>query len=85
MVGDAVQFAFAVPVQVHHGLVAGVRQTQQRAGDDLFVDLGQVLAASGIFEHHLAVELDARCAGLFGFLARIDEYQIDVGLVALVE
>ncbi len=49
------KLALAVPVQIHHHLVSGMRETQQGAGKNLFVELCKVFAASAVFDHHLAV------------------------------
>ena len=73
MVGHAVQLAFAVAAQIHQQLILVVRQTQQGAGKRLLVQRGDVLAASGVFHHHLAVALDGGLAHRFRVFHRIDE------------
>ena len=84
-IGNAIQFAFAMPIQIHHGLITGVGKAQQGAGKDRLIDLGEVFAASGIFDHHFAIEADLCRTGFFRFFFGIDEYQLHVGLVALIE
>ena len=70
----------------HEPALAAVAEARQRIREELLVKLGrsQVLARAAVFEHELAVVLDAGGACLFRRRIRIDELKADVGLVFLV-
>ena len=77
--------ALAVAADDHQQFFPAARQPQQRAGQGLLIERGEVLAPPAVFDHHLAVAANTGVAGGFRLFDRVHENEAQVGLVALVQ
>ena len=84
VIGLTQRLALAVALEEHQPALAAARQALQGVGDALLGQAGELFLPALILDQQLAVDADAQLAHPCRLQIRVDEFQGDITLVALI-